>query len=77
MSERNNLVYFLNSVQYLLPFENEKDFTKKINESKEFGYFNQYGRLFGRNFWSVPRICKHWTPHYQKNRWWFDENLFY
>ncbi len=34
MSERNNLVYFLNSVKDLLPFDNEKDFTKKLMKAK-------------------------------------------
>jgi uncharacterized protein YwgA len=36
MSEINNLVYFLNSIKDLLPFEDKNDFAKKINENKDF-----------------------------------------
>jgi len=36
MSEINNLIYFFESIQDLLPFENENDFKTQINESKEF-----------------------------------------
>ncbi|WP_298498555.1 hypothetical protein [uncultured Methanobrevibacter sp.] len=36
MSEINNLVYFLNSMKKTLPFKDDKDFQKKINENKDF-----------------------------------------
>lgn len=36
MTKINNLVYFLNSIKDILPFENEKDFREKIKKSKEF-----------------------------------------
>lgn len=36
MIEINELKYFLNSMKETLPFEDEKDFRKKIKESKEF-----------------------------------------
>lgn len=36
MKEKNDLAYFLNSIKETLPFEDEKDFGKKINGDKEF-----------------------------------------
>lgn len=36
MNETNNLVYFLNSIKNLLPFDDENDFFKKIKENKDF-----------------------------------------
>jgi len=36
MKDVNNLVYFLNSIKNTLPFDDEKDFIKKINENKDF-----------------------------------------
>lgn len=36
MNETNNLVYFLNSIKDLLPFEDEQDFINKIKENKDF-----------------------------------------
>jgi len=36
MNETNNLVYFLNSIKNLLPFDDENDFVKKIKENKDF-----------------------------------------
>ena len=36
MSQINELAYFLNSIKETLPFDDEKDFRKKIEKSKEF-----------------------------------------
>lgn len=36
MDERSNFVYFLNSIKKILPFDDEDDFFKKINENKDF-----------------------------------------
>lgn len=36
MTQINELTYFLNSVKDTLPFDDEKDFRKKIEESKDF-----------------------------------------
>jgi uncharacterized protein YwgA len=36
MTQINELAYFLNSVKDTLPFKDEKDFRKKIDESKDF-----------------------------------------
>lgn len=36
MSKIKELAYFLNSIKETLPFDNEKDLIKKINESKDF-----------------------------------------
>ena len=57
MSETNNLVYFLNSIKDLLPFEDEQDFNNKIKESKDFRIkvqkFVYLSKYFG---WENPYI---------------------
>ena len=57
MNDINNLVYFLNSIKNALPFEDENDFRKKINENREFRIKVQklvyLSKFFG---WNNPYI---------------------
>ena len=63
MSERNNLVYFLNSVKDLLPSENEKDFTKKLMKAR-IQSKNPKNSLFIQIFWLeysiLPNVFTIW-----------------